>query len=128
MESRFQPCIPLPLDRETLNDIVSKSKDWALMHGAGMRSKTNFSSDSLVFAPFALLPSVFPKREFERAVELQPIINELMFNVAHDHNFLTENLKNTIEVDDFTRRLFQLYEIMLKEGFTQVYFKRRNCF
>uniref|UniRef100_A0A1B6DNJ1 Glutathione synthetase n=1 Tax=Clastoptera arizonana TaxID=38151 RepID=A0A1B6DNJ1_9HEMI len=119
MESRFQPCIPLPLDRETLNDIVSKSKDWALMHGAGMRSKTNFSSDSLVFAPFALLPSVFPKREFERAVELQPIINELMFNVAHDHNFLTENLKNTIEVDDFTRRLFQLYEIMLKEGFTQ---------
>jgi hypothetical protein len=27
--------------------VISKAKDWALMHGASMRSKTNFDADSL---------------------------------------------------------------------------------
>lgn len=40
-------CIPFPIDEATLNDVVSKAKDWALMHGAAMRSKANFSEDSL---------------------------------------------------------------------------------
>lgn len=40
-------CIPFPIDEETLNDVVSKAKDWAIMHGAAMRSKANFSEDSL---------------------------------------------------------------------------------
>lgn len=61
--------------------------------GVSMRSKSNFSTDSLNFAPFALLPSVFPRREFERAVEIQPIINELIHRVAHDHEFLQDCLK-----------------------------------
>lgn len=40
-------CIPFPIDEATLNDVVQKAKDWALMHGAAMRSKANFSEDSL---------------------------------------------------------------------------------
>lgn len=64
-----------------------------ILTGVGMRSKTNFSPDSLNFAPFVLLPSVFPRKEFERAVALQPTINELMHKVAHNHEFLEETLK-----------------------------------
>lgn len=67
--------------------------DVLIVSGVGMRSKTNFSSDSLNFAPFVLLPSVFPRKEFERAVALQTTINELMHKVAHDHEFLEETLK-----------------------------------
>lgn len=40
-------CIPFPIDEATLNEVVTKAKDWALMHGAAMRSKVNFSEDSL---------------------------------------------------------------------------------
>lgn len=40
-------CIPLPLDDETLEDIVQKGKDWSLMHGAAMRSKNDFNPDVL---------------------------------------------------------------------------------
>ena len=40
-------CIPLPIDEATLNDVVEKAKDWALMHGAAMRPKNNYSQDSL---------------------------------------------------------------------------------
>uniref|UniRef100_A0A1B6I2J5 Glutathione synthetase n=2 Tax=Homalodisca liturata TaxID=320908 RepID=A0A1B6I2J5_9HEMI len=119
MEGRLQPCLHLPLSQELLADIVDKAKDWALMHGACMRSKTNFSTDSLNFAPFTLLPSAFPRKEFERAVALQPIVNELMHKVAHDHEFLEESLRNTIKVDEFTGRLYKLYETIRKEGYGQ---------
>lgn len=40
-------CIPFPLSETALNEVVSKAKDWAIMHGAAMRSKANFSEDSV---------------------------------------------------------------------------------
>lgn len=40
-------CIPLPLDADQLDEIVSKAKDYALMHGICMRSKVNFNPDVL---------------------------------------------------------------------------------
>lgn len=68
------------------------------------------------FAPFILMPSAFPRREFEKAVGLQTTLNELMHWVAHDVNFLRETLANTIKVDEFTRRLFDIYEKILADG------------
>jgi len=119
MEARLPPSLSLPLPEDVLKNIVDKAKDWALMHGVCMRSKTNFTKDSLNFAPFALLPSTFPRREFERAVALQPAINELMHKVAHDHGFLEDSLKNTIKVDAFTGGLYKIYEKVRKEGYGQ---------
>ena len=72
------------------------------------------------FAPFILLPTLFPRREFEKAVRLQPILNELMHWVAHDTEFLRETLANTIKVDEFTRNLFNVYEKILADGSAQV--------
>lgn len=40
-------CIPLPLDETVLADVVAKAKDWAIMHGAAMRSKADFNPDAL---------------------------------------------------------------------------------
>ncbi|EFA06494.1 Glutathione synthetase-like Protein [Tribolium castaneum] len=111
--------VPLPLPEAQLVEIVEKSKDWALMHGAAMRSKTNFSEDALQFAPFVLIPSAFPRKEFAKALEIQLILNELMHKVAHDRRFLTESLKETIKVDEFTGNLFRIYETVHSEGLTQ---------
>ena len=61
--------------------------------GIIMRSKNTFSLDQVKIAPFLLLPSTFPKQEFEKATEIQTILNELMHKVAHDHSFLTKVLK-----------------------------------
>lgn len=113
-------CVPLPLKQNELSDVVEKAKDWALMNGAAMRLRSQFDSDSLYFAPFILLPSPFPKSEFEKAVAIQPILNELMHKVAHDYDFLRESLKDTIKVDEFTRNLFEIFETVQKEGMAQV--------
>lgn len=112
--------ITLPLPQNVLKDIIEKSKDWALMHGIALRSRSQFSEDSLQFAPFVLIPSVFPRKEFEKAVQIQVILNELMHKVAHNREFLTMSLKETIAVDDFTGNLFKIYETVQNEGIVQV--------
>lgn len=43
----LQSCIPHPIEEGRLLDVVEKAKDWAIMHGAAMRSKTSFSPDAL---------------------------------------------------------------------------------
>lgn len=82
------------------------------------------------FAPFVLTPSLYPRKEFEKAVNLQTILNELIHNVAHDTEFLRETLAGTIQVDEFTSSLFKIYETVLTEGVTQVriFFKNFSSF
>jgi len=109
-------CIPIPIPEEELADLVKKAKDFALMHGICMRQKNNFDEDSLHFAPFVLLPTPFPLDEFEKSIKLQPILNKLMHNVAHDYEFLKESLKHTIKVDEFTGKLWSIYETIMSEG------------
>lgn len=72
------------------------------------------------FAPFVLTPSLYPRKEFEKAINLQTVLNELTHNVAHDVKFLRETLASTIKVDDFTAALFRIYETVLAEGAAQV--------
>ncbi|XP_058816194.1 glutathione synthetase-like isoform X1 [Topomyia yanbarensis] len=115
----LESCIPLPIETDQLLEVVEKAKDWAIMHGAAMRSKADFNPDALQFAPFILTPSSFPRKEFEKAVELQVTLNELMHAVSHDFDFLRETLQGTIKVDPFTRSLFEIFEMVLNEGISQ---------
>lgn len=119
MSNEMPTAIPLPLSDEVLRELIPKAKDWALMHGAAMRSKTSFSADSLNFAPFVLTPSAVPRKEFQRAVDLQCVINKLVHAVAHNREFLVDCLKETIKVDEFTKNLFNIYNIVTEEGITQ---------
>merc|ERR1719245_3004216 len=115
-DQTFSPCVPLELGAEALEELVDKAKDFALMHGICMRRKDAFDRDALHFAPFVLFPSPFPKEEFHKAVALQTTLNELMHHVAHNYNFLREALKHTIKVDEFTGKLWEIYETIKSEG------------
>jgi len=114
--TKLEPCIPLDMDREKLLDLVEKAKDYALMHGICMRRKDQFDRDALHFAPFVLFPTSFPRDEFYKSVKLQQVLNELMHKVAHDDEFLTTSLQNTIKVDSFTKRLFDIYVKVKEQG------------
>ncbi|XP_006610572.1 glutathione synthetase-like [Apis dorsata] len=117
--SRLQPCIQLQLSKEELESIIDKAKDWALMHGISMRSKVSFNKNQVQVLPFTLLPSTFPRKNFEKAKNIQILLNELIHKVAHNNDFLTESLKSTIDADPFTAKLFNIYETVYKEGFSQ---------
>ncbi|XP_050356354.1 glutathione synthetase-like isoform X1 [Nymphalis io] len=118
-QARLASCIPLPLEHKLLVTVIEKAKDWALMHGVGMRDRKHFTKDSIQIAPFVLLPSPFPRTEFNKAIELQPILNELMHKVSHDDEFLEHTLQNTLQVDEFTAKLFEIWVKVKEEGITQ---------
>ncbi|XP_028175877.1 glutathione synthetase-like isoform X2 [Ostrinia nubilalis] len=118
-QARLATCIPLPLDHKVLVNVIEKAKDWALMHGVGMRDKKQFNKDSIQIAPFVLLPSPFPQTEFNKAVELQPVLNELMHKVAHDDEFLEHTLQNALQVDEFTANLYNIWVKVRNEGVAQ---------
>jgi len=123
MQEDKQPIMRLPisldLPKEELEELIDDAKDWALMNGMCFRSKINFNKDTLQFAPFALFPSPFPRKEFQNACDIQIILNMLIHRVAHDYDFLKETLQEIIKVDDFTRNLFHIYETVHKEGAAQ---------
>ena len=87
-----------------------------IVTGINIRRKESFDRDKLHFTPFCLLPSPFPHQEFNRAVELQTVLNELMHKVAYDFDFLKETLRKTVTVDTFTARLFEIHEKIINEG------------
>ncbi|XP_048000920.1 glutathione synthetase-like isoform X2 [Leguminivora glycinivorella] len=118
-QARFTSCIPLPLEHKSLVGVIEKAKDWALMHGVGMRDRKNFTKDAIQIAPFVLLPSPFPRTEFNKAVELQQVLNELMHKVAHDDDFLEHTLQNALQVDEFTANLYEIWVKVRNEGIAQ---------
>lgn len=106
----FKQLITIPAAETCFDELIAKAKDYALMHGAGIRSRENFNPDVLQFVPFTLTPSPFPRQEFEKVVDLQATWNELMHAVANDDEFLRKTLSSTIKVDDFTAKLYEIYE------------------
>ncbi|XP_033626779.1 glutathione synthetase-like [Asterias rubens] len=115
-------CVPLPLDPEVLTELRDSSKDWALTHGLVvmyMSPEQECCPDRITYVPHTLLPSPVPRELFEKVVRIQTHINLLMHKVAEDREFLTSSLKSTIQTDDFTRKLFEIYEDVHKDGFTK---------
>ncbi|XP_076181057.1 glutathione synthetase-like [Ptiloglossa arizonensis] len=106
----------LPSLEKELEELIKKAKDWALMHGMCLRSKANPNKNVLQFAPFILLPSPFPRKEFDNACHIQTVLNILIHGVAQDYNFLKETLEETIKVDNFTKELFNICKIINDEG------------
>lgn len=66
--------------------------------GISMRSKVSFNKNQVQVLPFTLLPSSFPRKNFEKAKGIQVLLNELIHKVAHDNNFLIKSLKRYIKI------------------------------
>ncbi|KAJ8686608.1 hypothetical protein QAD02_022402 [Eretmocerus hayati] len=113
-------CIDInSISSSQLQELVSKAKDWVLMNGICIRPKKKFDENTAEIAPFSLLPSSFPEKEFQRAMGLQVSLNKLMHKVAYDYEFLSETLKTTTRTDNFTSKLFNIYHTVHSEGLAQ---------
>lgn len=103
-----------------VKELADVAKDAALLQGVLMRIQESPNSSELVtYAPFTLFPSPVPKAAFLQALAVQTHYNTLVDKISQDSDFLQEALASTIEVDDFTARLFRIHQQILKEGRTQ---------
>uniref|UniRef100_A0A3B3YGJ4 Uncharacterized protein n=1 Tax=Poecilia mexicana TaxID=48701 RepID=A0A3B3YGJ4_9TELE len=109
------------IDAALIKELAEVAKDAALLQGVLMRTKESPNSSELVtYAPFTLFPSPVPKSVFLQALSVQTHFNTLVDKISQDIDFLQEALASTIEVDDFTARLFKIHQQILKEGRSQV--------
>lgn len=102
---------------ELVGYLAEEGKDYCVTHGIVMGAKD--SRHAVHHAPFALLPSPFPKRLFAEAKEVQKDYNLLVHRVSQDHEFLKGALQSTIEVDAFTAKIYEIYEKTRNEGLAQ---------
>jgi glutathione synthase len=110
------------IDETRLKEYSLATKDYCLVNGLLALNKTNDLVQQHDFAsplPVTLLPSKFPKKEFDFAKELQSHFNELIYLISKDFEFLRDALKDVIKYDDFTRRLWDIYAKVNEEGVTQ---------
>ena len=63
-----------------------------------MHPKSDFDRNKVQFVPFVLVPSSFPRKEFDKSRRIQTTLNALMNQVAHDDEFLTEHLKGYLNI------------------------------
>eukprot|EP01091_Cochliopodium_minus_P002614 TRINITY_DN1245_c0_g1_i3.p1 TRINITY_DN1245_c0_g1~~TRINITY_DN1245_c0_g1_i3.p1 ORF type:complete len:529 (-),score=133.51 TRINITY_DN1245_c0_g1_i3:59-1450(-) len=100
-----------------MNEIILESVDYAFSHGLVISKTFNEknSPTSVIHAPFSLLPSPFPKKLFELAMELAPKFNIRAHNVASDEEFLKETLTESAKSDEFVSKLLYLLEQSKKD-------------
>jgi glutathione synthase len=92
LASLFPP-YPPSISPNQLATLKAEAKDWQTVHGALNRQLFQpFQEDPLDVLSFphavTLFPSLFPKRCFEEAWQIQTIFNELYCAVATDEEWL----------------------------------------
>ncbi|XP_018497304.1 glutathione synthetase, chloroplastic [Galendromus occidentalis] len=108
----LQQLVPLPIESEALEELAEHAKGFAFARGMVMRSRSDIIpyTHAVTFIPFALLPSPFPEEQFNLAYQLQKDVNTVYYRATNDYDFLRESLQHTIDKDEFTRRLWHMYE------------------
>lgn len=109
----LESLIKKSLSHEDLDEIVDKAKDYAIQHGntlyysnyyrnnniihsltgVSMCFKKNYDRNKVQLSRFVLVPTSFPKVEFEKAIVIQKILNKLIHKVAYDHDFIYKTTK-----------------------------------
>lgn len=83
-----------------LDYLVINAKDFCLLNGLVMFDKLHIKNENDMFknykcihSPVTLMPSIYPRSEFEYAFNLQNSFNQLIFSVSNDYEFLKDSLK-----------------------------------
>ncbi|KAH6569210.1 hypothetical protein BASA50_002873 [Batrachochytrium salamandrivorans] len=96
--------------------LMDSSIDWAMVNGLMIHPTDKDSGVARpIHTPFALLPSPYPLEQYQLAHVLQPVINLLIEQVANDSIFLESVFNGVATVDEFTRRLYNIYLETLRQ-------------
>lgn len=117
---------PPELDDEAKRKLCLQATDYAISHSILYRPVAPSGSlqpplDAAIHAPISLFPTPFPRSLYEQAQRLQPLYNDLYSQIATDNAFLERVIGgNVILVDDFQKRIWQIYKHVKAEGIAQV--------
>ena len=105
---------PADLGDETIRSMRDEAVSWAAQHGLLVGLESDESGQamcaSFTHAPMSLLPTPFPREVFELALRVSPSFAALCDAVSRDDEFLRTTLAGVIKTDEFTRRIWDIYE------------------
>ncbi|KAI6183382.1 Glutathione synthetase [Aphelenchoides bicaudatus] len=105
------------IDPKKLPNLVEDALDYAHCIGLVIRTPDHKDrSDICQNAPFALLPSPFPRHLFEQGMNVQKALNLLYFKISWDQEFLINTHKDVIPEDKFTRDMVNCYLAVRNSG------------
>jgi len=87
---------PPKVSSQELKDTVLMAIDWALAHGLIVRptlDKQLTNNAAVTHAPFALYPTPFPRKEFEKARHVQQPWNTLIHKMSQDDQLISETME-----------------------------------
>lgn len=108
-----------PLSPERLDEMVQRVGGWALLNGVQKKITATEFPERLEPMPFTLFPSILPGDVLRKTRGLQTAFQTVIYKVANDHEFMKECLKGLLNVDDFTKQLWTIYETVRAEGIAQ---------
>lgn len=86
---KVRPSVELPIAPDTLAEVVDDAKDFAFSRGLVFKLKEGLPYEyAVTFIPFSLLPSPWPKDQYDVLSNLQKDINLVYYRVSNDFQFL----------------------------------------
>ncbi|VDM30375.1 unnamed protein product [Hydatigera taeniaeformis] len=90
------------LSEDELKDFILSSNDFAALNGLLLRT----ADGAIVTIRHTLLPSPYPRIQFEEAVDIQRSFNSLFLRVASDYEFM-----EVLSQDEYVYNLWKIYQM-----------------
>jgi glutathione synthetase len=98
--------------------LLSQIKDWQLTHGSVLKIVQSETENTVLSYPVSVsvFPTLFPRRLFQQALDVQTTYNELYAAVAEDEEWLWEVTKELIPVEPLAAALWGIYWEVKERG------------
>ena len=115
------PQYPPTVPDEQYQELVNEIKDWQINHGSLIKLVRMEEEHTVPAKPIGAtaFPTPFPAALFNRALDLQKLLNKLYLSVAEDEDWLYQTTSDLIATDPLASALWKVYFTVKKEGFVQ---------
>jgi glutathione synthase len=103
---------------EQILALLGQIQDWQINHGSLLKLVKSQTERSVLSYPVGVtvFPSVFPRSQFYRAMDLQPIYNELYATIAGNEEWLYNATKDLIPTEPLADALWDIHQQAKRAG------------
>ncbi|RAK78353.1 glutathione synthetase [Aspergillus fijiensis CBS 313.89] len=113
---------PPPLSEEQDLWLASSVQDWQINHGFLLKRVRSQSAHSVLCCPIGvtLFPTPFPRAQFDEALNLQSIYNELYCAMTEDEHWIQTTIQEILHVNPLAAALWEIHQDVKRiGGYTQ---------
>lgn len=112
---------PPEISDEHAFSLLFQIQDWQLNHSLLLKLLQTQCEHNVLSSPIsvAVFPTPFPKANFEHALSLQTVYNELYCALAEDEEWIYASIKDILPIDTLAAALWDIHEEVKRAGYAQ---------